>query len=828
MADKFKVLILDDDEFFAGSLSESLQAYNYETTVCLSTFDAEDKLKAFSPDLLIVDLFMPNGNGSDWISSLLEQPDFKVPVVYVSGVFTDVEFQNNLLNHSLILKVFSKPFEISSLLQMLEEHQGNEKLASAASIQVSDLSYTEQALISGNYKDVYFLNNFKKPITFEANNLPQYLNYFFQTEATGVVKIKKNTVETEIYYNKGNISFIQTDDESTSFGLLLAKLTPLNYTEIEKYCTQAKEAKQSIGSFLLEHSLIEEIEIFKVVNLQIALRLLKLFDDQQVSCEWNEEGALAKEKIGYFSILEWQRILIRFSNNLKEDWVSLFSKKFSSYYFILKKENLPQSTQNIELLEIFSQFKTDLSSSYIQVKNLQLIDNSKKLRAIYLFLLLNVLALSDSKQLSKKDLLAIKKKNKGKNYFEILNINLDSTEINIKQSYRSLSKKFHPDNCAFSASLEEKELYEEIFNSISQAYTTLSKSQARKSYQSLLEQEQFEEQFKGQLLESEIISQLKNQDLSNLLGKINNSTVVYGKKQVFLFWALIVAYRVESSSTKKQAIKTKMKTYLKNIPNSILQFNHYIYLTKAMYYEIVENFEEAKYYFSKVQNIDSLDVVNNLKDIETVLLKKRKHHIRKRDMKFGMLISMVVVVVLGYKVAVKDTNISRSRIKNNIQANSAIEIEKKITKRSLSFVDKKIQVESYFSNLTGFHVDTIKDSKNSRIVSLKNYLLISKEGNKNKLTILIYKQLKTANFTITGKNFLRKQKILTEVNKLLKRKPILSKQTSAIWYGKLSDERKTSLVVKYIKEHRSFVYFIGDFKNIAQFDENILEGLSQL
>lgn len=826
MSTKFKVLILDDDQSFADSLSKSLQTYNYDLIVCTSSFDAEDKLQTFCPDLLIVDLFMPSGNGSDWVSSLLKQGDFKVPVVYVSGVFTDVEFQNSLLHHPLILKVFSKPFEVASLLQVLEQCQKNKESASKESFQISELSCVEQALIGSSYLDQQFINNLKKPMKFIANNLPEYLTCFFKIKATGVLKIKKDTQEIGIRYSKGNVTFINMDDRDTSFGILLAKFTQLSYKEIEKYCIEAKEAKQSIGSFLLKHSLVKEVEIFKVINLQIALRFLKLFDDKEVSCEWFEQEKSIQTEVGFFSIEGWHRILIRFSNNLTDEYLHLFLKKFNSYYLALRKESFPKSISNVELLDNFAKIKTELSSSYIQFKNLKLIKESQKLKTIYLFLLLDILAFSDSKQLSKKELLVIHNENKSSNYFEVLNIDLNSTESNIKQAYRKLSKKFHPDNCSFLASSEEKELYEEIFKSISQAYSTLSKEGQRVSYQSLLEQETFEEQFKGQLLENEIVSQLQSKNLSNILEKIKSPFISYAKKQVFLLWNLIVVYREEATAVKKQVIKKKMKVYMKNIPDSILQFNHFVYLVKALYYEVEENLEEAQYYFSKIQNIESMDIVDNLQNIEVLLLQKRKRNIKKRDVKFGVILSVLVISILSYKLKTNQTDFLMDKIENNMQVKTVTKEKKK--KRSLSSVDKKIQVAAYFSDLKGFHVEVAESNKRYSLISLKNYLLISKKGNKNKLNILIYKQLLPAAELVTEKNFLKKQKRLKGLDKFLQSKAILKKQSSTIWSGFLTGSEKKNLLVQYIKDHRSFIYFIGNPKNIIELKADILKGLSQL
>ncbi|MBE8163345.1 MAG: DnaJ domain-containing protein [Bdellovibrionaceae bacterium] len=825
MPKKYKILVLDDDAVFADSVSKSLQDYGYDSMACTSTFDAEDKLQTFCPDLLIVDLFMPSGNGADWVSALLQKGSLAIPVIYMSGVFTDLEFQASLLYHPLILKVFSKPFAIADLFLVIEQHQKNKISETKQKAKVSELSCLEQALIGSNYTDSQFIQNLKRPMKCVANNLPEHLTSFFHIKANGFLKIRKEDEEIVIHYKEGNIVFVKMQDNNT-LGALLAKITQLKYEDIEMHCLEAQNTKQNIGSFLLKNSLITEIEIFKAVNLQIALRLLTLFDDQPVSCEWVDEEKPDFALVGHFSIEEWQRVLIRVSNNLTEKCLNTFFKRFKSYYVILREEQLPVSIANKELLNHFSQLKAELSSTCVQLEKLELMNTEEGLKSVYLFLLLNVLALSDVKQLSKKELLTITNANKNKDYFELLNLDAKATEQNIKQAYRHLSKKFHPDNAAFFSSEEERGLYEEIFNSISEAYSTLSKEEMRVSYQSVLEQEQFENQFKQQLIEDEIIEQLKSCDLTNLLEKINNSYIIYAKKQVFLLWALVIAYTQEGSVEKRKVIKKKMKVYLKNVPDTITNFNHIIYLSKALCYEVLHNLEEAKYYFSKVESVASINIQDNLKNIKMLLLDRKKKNVRKRDWQLGLLVFALLVGVFSYKISKDDINLLVVDIES--PASSPKVTKKK--KRGLSSVDKKIQIASYFSNLEGFYLDSLEEAKGYKLVSLKNYQLISKEEKVNKLNILIYKQIALRKGPVTEKNFLKKQnkKQIKGINNFLESQISIEKISPTVWSGYTGGPQKKSLLVQYVKQHNTFLYFIGESENILQLKDNIEKSLSRL
>lgn len=63
-----------------------------------------------------------------------------------------------------------------------------------------------------------------------------------------------------------------------------------------------------------------------------------------------------------------------------------------------------------------------------------------------------------------------------KDYYKILEVNIDSTEEEIKKSYRNLSLKYHPDRNSGN------NIYEDKFKEISESYSVLSNTNKRKEY----------------------------------------------------------------------------------------------------------------------------------------------------------------------------------------------------------------------------------------------------------------------------------------------------------------------------------------------------------
>lgn len=68
-----------------------------------------------------------------------------------------------------------------------------------------------------------------------------------------------------------------------------------------------------------------------------------------------------------------------------------------------------------------------------------------------------------------------------KNYYEILGVDRNATNSEIKKAFRELAKKYHPDKFANESSEKQKEA-KDRFTQINQAYETLSDSKLKEEY----------------------------------------------------------------------------------------------------------------------------------------------------------------------------------------------------------------------------------------------------------------------------------------------------------------------------------------------------------
>ena len=120
-----------------------------------------------------------------------------------------------------------------------------------------------------------------------------------------------------------------------------------------------------------------------------------------------------------------------------------------------------------------------------------------------------------------------------KNYYEILEINKNASKEEIKQAYKRLALKYHPDK-----NIENKEIAEEKFKEISEAYEVLGDEKKKYNYdngQNIIIHNHnpfdiFENIFKTS--HSNININLSNFNSGHNFTSVNTSTQIIGNKKI--------------------------------------------------------------------------------------------------------------------------------------------------------------------------------------------------------------------------------------------------------------------------------------------------------
>jgi CheY-like chemotaxis protein len=109
------ILIADDDVAFLEALRLRLDAEGFKVVVARDGYSALDRATHQRPDLLILDVNMPAGNGFSVQSRMAKQPELaSTPVIYLTGSTADgLERSAGALGAHAVIH---KPFQTEELL----------------------------------------------------------------------------------------------------------------------------------------------------------------------------------------------------------------------------------------------------------------------------------------------------------------------------------------------------------------------------------------------------------------------------------------------------------------------------------------------------------------------------------------------------------------------------------------------------------------------------------------------------------------------------------------------------------------------------------------
>ncbi|MAT04884.1 MAG: DNA-binding response regulator [Acidimicrobiaceae bacterium] len=114
-----RVLIVEDDELIASSLARALGAQGYETSAVTTVADAEGALAEHPPDLVLLDLGLPDGDGAS-IARRVARDHAEVPVIVLTARSEEADIVLGLEAGAVDYVV--KPFRLAELSARIASH----------------------------------------------------------------------------------------------------------------------------------------------------------------------------------------------------------------------------------------------------------------------------------------------------------------------------------------------------------------------------------------------------------------------------------------------------------------------------------------------------------------------------------------------------------------------------------------------------------------------------------------------------------------------------------------------------------------------------------
>lgn len=116
--EKKRVLVIDDDLPLRGMLAAALRQHGFQVLLAGDGAEGQRALTIHHPDVVLLDLAMPDVNGWDFLQRLQETGHLgKVPIIVVSA---HVRVEPQALLQMGVAAIVPKPFNLSDLLDVIE------------------------------------------------------------------------------------------------------------------------------------------------------------------------------------------------------------------------------------------------------------------------------------------------------------------------------------------------------------------------------------------------------------------------------------------------------------------------------------------------------------------------------------------------------------------------------------------------------------------------------------------------------------------------------------------------------------------------------------
>jgi adenylate cyclase len=113
-----RILVVDDNHDIVNIVESWLKANDYEVYTAYSGEEGLEKSKSLKPDAVILDIVMPDIDGSSVAAEMKEDPGTdQIPIIFLTGAVKSSELpKNNIAGGQYFL---AKPFKGVDLLKML-------------------------------------------------------------------------------------------------------------------------------------------------------------------------------------------------------------------------------------------------------------------------------------------------------------------------------------------------------------------------------------------------------------------------------------------------------------------------------------------------------------------------------------------------------------------------------------------------------------------------------------------------------------------------------------------------------------------------------------
>ncbi|MGE5680008.1 MAG: response regulator [Bacillota bacterium] len=218
---RIRVLVVDDSDVIRHALKTFFEDYNFEVLTCLDGLEGLQKAAEFRPNLIFLDLMMPNFDGLKMLAVLKVLDNLKnIPIIVISA---NTDRRNVLAAiEGGADRVLSKPLQKEMIIKSVNEILGSETLSK---------SKKKKVISDGEKSDIQ-----KNLVRFFLNGYPEKKKRI----QTALESKNKDLLRIAAHEIRGNGGTIGYQDLSTISGEIEDKIIAgdIDWSFIEAKCEE--------------------------------------------------------------------------------------------------------------------------------------------------------------------------------------------------------------------------------------------------------------------------------------------------------------------------------------------------------------------------------------------------------------------------------------------------------------------------------------------------------------------------------------------------------------------------------------------------------------
>lgn len=325
-------------------------------------------------------------------------------------------------------------------------------------------------------------------------HIGQFLRDIYFGKKQGQLHFSNAKTQKYLFFQAGKLVYARTNSPDELLGKVLFRLGKIN-EDIHNRINEFIVPKKSIGQVLIENDLVTHEDIKAGLTYQMREITLNLFPFFGKGFSFQEKTQLDDEtfeaSISIPVLIEDGIRRMKYDEHLQNYMQeATIYPKGKEFYFRLtedEKEIFENISGEAKAAELVEPHKNDLGAFW---------------KSLYLFYCLNLIDIKglgepgisqteepayDDPEGRVQEVVELSGKIAAMDYYQILGVEKEATAVDIKKAYFQLARKYHPDLYDRMLPQSIKEKIDDVFDSLTKSYQTLSQENSRENYDSKLQ-----------------------------------------------------------------------------------------------------------------------------------------------------------------------------------------------------------------------------------------------------------------------------------------------------------------------------------------------------